>query len=162
MSADQLDLPQAFISKGVGPRAALMKLGLQAKSPSEKIVWVEDARMRSILGSCKLSLPSVMSGLRCWVAFIGMCVCGCMHCSCGSVFCRAFADVLRPHRKIYFPPELEMLQAWSELFRSSLTFSNYLGYVRTGCMIVRAGHSVQLGLVGVCCIRCLVCSTCRC
>ena len=129
MSADQLDLPQTLISKGVGPRAALMKLGLQAKSPSEKIVWVEDARMRSILGSCKLSLPSVMSGLRCWVAFIGMCVCGCMHCGCGSVFRRAFADVLRPHRKIYFPPELEMLQAWSELFRSSLTFSNYLGYV---------------------------------
>ena len=69
--ADQLELPRVSISHGVGPRAALKKLRFHEKSPSEKILWIEDARMSSILGSCQLSLPSVMSGLRCWIAFVG-------------------------------------------------------------------------------------------
>jgi len=58
------------------------------------------------------------------------------------VYFFACADAVKPHKKIYFPPELEMLQAWAVLFRSNHTFSNYLGYVRTGCMITRADHAV--------------------
>ena len=71
---DKIELPRVSISHGVGPRAALKKLRFHEKSPSEKVLWIEDARMSSILGSCQLSLPSVMSGLRCWVAFVGECV----------------------------------------------------------------------------------------
>ena len=56
----------------------------------------------------------------------------------------ACADAVKPHKKIYFPPELEMLQALAELFRSNNAFSNYLGYVRTGCMISRADHAVRV------------------
>ena len=42
----------------------------------------------------------------------------------------------------YFPPKLEWLQAWALLFRCHLTFSNYLGYVKTACLIVGTDVSI--------------------
>ena len=42
----------------------------------------------------------------------------------------------------FFPPKLEWLQAWATLFRNSRTFSNYLGYVRVGCLVVKAGTEI--------------------
>lgn len=52
----------------------------------------------------------------------------------------------------YWPPPLNALLAWSVLFRCKGTLCNYLGYVRTGCMIV--GVSVQVGVACylVCCL----------
>ena len=47
-----------------------------------------------------------------------------------------------PSRKRYFPPPVELLLAWSTLFRSAQTFSNYLGYVKTGCLIMNAATEV--------------------
>ena len=41
-----------------------------------------------------------------------------------------------------WPPALEVLQAWSALFRCVGTFSNYLGYVRTGCLVVKCDTKV--------------------
>ena len=41
-----------------------------------------------------------------------------------------------------WPPKLEVLLAWSRLFRCSGTLQNYLGYVKTGCMLVMAGTEV--------------------
>ena len=41
-----------------------------------------------------------------------------------------------------FPPRVEWIQAWAILFRSQGTFSNYLGYVRVGCLIVKADVDV--------------------
>ena len=37
----------------------------------------------------------------------------------------------------YFPPKLDMLLAWSQLFRSKDTFGNYLNHVRTACLLVK-------------------------
>ena len=37
----------------------------------------------------------------------------------------------------YFPPKLDILLAWSQLFRSKDTFGNYLNHVRTACILVK-------------------------
>ena len=41
-----------------------------------------------------------------------------------------------PRHGLPFPPSLPVLLAWSTLFRSHRTLTNYLGYVKTGCMLV--------------------------
>ena len=99
-------------------------------------------------------MPSVRSGVRCYVAFVGT------HLDC---LCRAHAhfvftaDATCGEVKCYFPPRLEWLLAWSTLFRSEGTLGNYLGYVKTGCLVVKAPvkvvdvtvacHSVVLSFV---------------
>ena len=55
------------------------------------------------------------SGMRCWFAFA-----------------RNVLGVKGP----VFPPTQAGILAWSNVFRCKATFSNYLGYVRTGCLIV--------------------------
>ena len=37
----------------------------------------------------------------------------------------------------YFPPKLDVLLAWSQLFRSKDTFCIYLNHVRTACILVK-------------------------
>ena len=59
-------------------------------------------------------MPSVRSGINCWVAF---------------------HDAIAPRGTAALPPKLEDLQAWSTLFRHEGTFGNYLGYVRTACLL---------------------------
>eukprot|EP00973_Karenia_brevis_P096124 12430726-Karenia_brevis.AAC.1 len=63
--------------------------------------------MSAILGSCPRSLPSVRSGLKCYMAFVDAC----------------FKKGTR-----YFPPQVEVLAAWATLFRCAGTYSNYLGH----------------------------------
>ena len=41
-----------------------------------------------------------------------------------------------------FPPSLDTLLAWCALFRHVGTLSNYLGYVKTGCLLVKADVAV--------------------
>jgi len=53
-----------------------------------------------------------------------------------------FADAAIGKVPRYFPPKLEWLQAWALLFRCHLTFSNYLGYVKTACLIVGTDVSI--------------------
>ena len=44
------------------------------------------------------------------------------------------------------PPTLNMLLTWSTMFRSSGTFGNYLGYVKTACMLEEAPTEVDFVL----------------
>ena len=60
-------------SAGHGPMAALESLDLSALSESAMAEWLETARLDAILGSCRLSLKSVKSGVRCFMAFAGKC-----------------------------------------------------------------------------------------
>ena len=70
-------------------------------------------------------------------------LCRCFHKVCGTV-CSfhydlpSFAAEARPDRKVFLPPKLEDLMAWSVLFRSEGTFSNYVGYVKTACLLCKA------------------------
>ena len=59
---------------GLGPRAALQHAGLAEMCEADKKQWLEDARVAAILGACPRSLPSVRSGILCYMGFIGMCV----------------------------------------------------------------------------------------
>ena len=77
--------------------------------------WVDNARNLAILGSCPKSLPSVRSGLRCWFNF---------------------AKEALGREGSELPPSLDGLLAWSMTFRCDRTFSNYLGHVKTGCMLL--------------------------
>ena len=77
--------------------------------------WVDNARNLAILGSCPKSLPSVRSGLKCWLRF-------------------AREALGREGREL--PPSQDGLLAWSMTFRCDRTFSNYLGHVKTGCMLL--------------------------
>ena len=53
-----------------GPRKALKSFALSLKSDAEKAAWLEQARVDAILGSCKGSMPSVRSGVACYIAFV--------------------------------------------------------------------------------------------
>ena len=52
--------------------------------------------------------------------------------------CLSFKGAVYPDTKRYFPPTIGALLAWSTLFRDGGTFRNYLGYVKTGCMLTNA------------------------
>lgn len=102
--------------KDKGPGAALWALTAKLSSKEEKAVWLEEARLAAILGSCPKSIERSKCGMRCWIAFA-----------------RHFLGITGS----VWPPTEEGLLAWSNLFRDSRTFSNYLGYLRTGCLVVR-------------------------
>ena len=70
---DEMLAPRArnTTSAGRGPREALSALDFGGMKPSEVKAWTEEARMDAILGSCRLSIKSVKSGVRCYVAFAG-------------------------------------------------------------------------------------------
>ena len=54
-----------------GPRAALLDLGAINRDPESWALWAEEARLGALLGTCQRSLPSVLSGVRCYIAFKG-------------------------------------------------------------------------------------------
>lgn len=102
---------------GIGPLAAVKQLRLQDRTAEERQAWVESARLDAILGVCSRTIPSLKSGIRCYIAFV---------------------DSLGGRRDAYFPPKLDDLLAWSTLFRSEGTLANYLSFVRTACILVKA------------------------
>jgi hypothetical protein len=57
-----------------GPRAALESLEIDGMSTAQRLAWMEQARVNAILGSCRLSLKSVQSGIRAFRAFASACV----------------------------------------------------------------------------------------
>ena len=99
----------------------IQELHLASMTVKDVGEWMEVAGLEAIVGSCRRCLPSVQAGNSCYFAFVRA-VCG---------------KSVR-----LFPPRVEWLQSWAMLFRNAGTFSNYLGYVRTGCMIVNADTSV--------------------
>lgn len=63
--------------ESVGPRGALELVRLDQMTPAERASWKETARVDAILLPCSRSLPSMRSGVRCWIAFIGEFACYC-------------------------------------------------------------------------------------
>ena len=55
----------------LGPRAAQRALTAALGDEEDRKKWVEDAKLHAILGSMGLSLDALISGLRCYVAFVG-------------------------------------------------------------------------------------------
>ena len=96
-----------------GPRAAIKRTADCLANVDDRVAWVEKARTEAIIGGCLGSLDSVKSGIRCYLAFA--------------------TDILKKERRL--PPSVDDLLAWSIMFRCKDTFSNYLGYLRLGCLL---------------------------
>ena len=120
----------------------MKKFDCRLASESERTKWLEESRMDAILGASSRSHKSVRSGIRCWIAFVGVgrsvfvCLLLAVNCSC--------TDQFDPDKKKYFPPPLDLLLSWTTLFRSGGTLRNYLGYLQTGCLMVDAPTQVSL------------------
>ena len=134
------DRPRNATSEFAGPRAALRRLRLEDLNAQERATWRENARIDAILGSCRLSMPSVRSGIRSWITFIGATP---LMWAVGELHSMFLPDSLHQGRVRYFPPACEDILAWSTLFRSSGTWCNYLNYLRTACMLVKASTEVS-------------------
>ena len=99
---------------GRGPGAALRMLeGAIPLDAASRHMWMENARIDAILGSCPKTRESFKSGLRNWIKFV-------------EVATRGDANP--------FPPEFDHIIAWSHTFRCVATYANYLGYVRSACL----------------------------
>ena len=135
MSSLSLTCFGAWLS-ATGPRRALKRLELQNMTSEQRRAWSEEARVDAILGSCRLSLNSFKCGVRCWSAFLGRYSFWLYRFLRPLFVLCTLADALRKEKpKVYLPPSLEELLAWTTLFRSPGTLSNYLGYLRTACML---------------------------
>ena len=132
-----LDAPQAEATHAVGngPRAALKQLVNERKNVAETRVWLEDARLEAVLGGCRRSLPSV----RCVCMFLSWCDLRAsrLWIRAGIKCYLAFVKAIAGDSVLAFPPKVEWLQAWAMMFRCSGTFSNYLGYAKIGCILVK-------------------------
>ena len=98
-----------------GPTNAAKRLCESLDSAELRDEWAERARMSAIMDGCKKSVTSMRSGVRCYIAF--------------AKRLRGKAD------GSIFPPSVNDLLVWSTCFRCEGTFSNYMGYVRTWCLI---------------------------
>ena len=125
-----------------GPSGTLSAAGLATMSNEARAQWIETARVEAILGSCRHShrvfavgtvhtMPLQVS------VYNGQCsmarVCDLML-QCSGAADNGNRDLL--------PPKLEILLAWSMLFRCAGTFSNYLGYVKTACLLCKVSVEV--------------------
>ncbi len=63
-------------------------------------------------------------------------------CEMYNVMLCSRAGTVDPARGRYFPPKLNVLLAWSTLFRSEGTWGNYLAYVKTATVMVEASTQV--------------------
>ena len=99
----------------LGPRMAIKRLGSALECETHKrTVWFEQARCEAILGGARGSLPSFASGVRCYLHF---------------------AEHVLKKKGPKLPPSADELLAYSHMFRCIGTFSNYLGYLRKGCLL---------------------------
>ena len=112
---------QLEVARGGGPRKALQEVTNVLVTGRDRERFIEKARIDAILGACPRSLPQLRSGVRLFASFV---------------------DSVRPGATRYLPPELDTILAWSMLFQSPGTFANYLGYVRTACLLI----GTQVGL----------------
>ena len=98
----------------VGPRKTIDKIHLQLHSQRDRDMWMAKAKLQAVVGGCAGSLPSVESGIRCFYAF---------------------AENVLGRRVGVLPPSLDEILAYSTTFRCDETFTNYLGYLKVGCMM---------------------------
>ena len=87
----------------------------------DRTSWLAWARTEAIVGSCPASHKSMLSGLRCYLSF-------------------AHGVLKKQGQEL--PPSLDDLLAYSLMFRCHRTFCNYLGYLRTGCVLAGVSTSV--------------------
>jgi hypothetical protein len=129
-------------ARGIGPAAAAKRMRLEELTPSQRTAWIEEARLDAILGGLRLSIPSLRSGLRCYLAFVSKrCVATAVFGDCNIML--LFQGACCPGCETFFPPRLKVLLAWTTMFRSGGTLRNYLGYVKTGCIIVGANTGAR-------------------
>ena len=83
--------------------------------------WLENARVAAIAGSCPRSNAEMRSAVRAY---------------------QAFASKVN---KIALPPTVDLLLAWSCLFRCSRTFNNYVSLLRGACQIAGVSTSRMHG-----------------
>ena len=123
--ASNVTIPQGLFPDrlvvNTGPRAMLKLLDVEEMGADVRLQWLEEARVNAVLGSCKHSLKSLRSGFSCFAAFARVADPGCVN---------------------VIPPKLDLLLAWSTLFRSERTLGNYFGYVKTACLLY--GVSVEI------------------
>ena len=121
--------------------ATLKSLEAESLSNNERLKWLEDTRLDAMLGATSRSQNSVRSGVRLWMAFVGV---NGMSCMCLASVCISLcADKYDPLQKRYFPPPLHLLISWTTIFRNGDTLKNYLGYVKTGCMVCNKSVAVR-------------------
>ena len=106
-----------------GPMRAIDTVACSIVSESERLRWIEDARVEAIIGSCRLSVKSVVSGIRCFFAF---------------------ADRVLKKVGPKLPPKVDELLAWSATFRCDRTYRNYVNYLRVGCLLESVSVEVFL------------------
>ena len=73
----------------------------------------------------------------------------CLKTACGIRCWITFARGALGVQGAVFPPTVEGILAWSNTFRCSRTFSNYLSYVRMGCLLVGCSTEATHGEVGI-------------
>ena len=140
--------PTGRIALGRGPRQAMRHVDLNLRTPQQKRIWLEEARLNAILGGCKKSLPSIRSGVRCYLAFaskqprLDKCMIVAVSIWSGCYIVPTCDEKL----DIFFPPSIDILVAWSNYFRSAGTYRNYVSYVKTACIVMRKPTSVRSGL----------------
>ena len=117
---DEFSQNKDAIRTTVGPRTTIAGIVSGLATEQDRLVWAAKARIHAIIGGCQASLPSVKSGLRCY---------------------SAFARRVLHKSGIGLPPTIDDLLAFSGCFRSAGTFSNYVSYVKVGCLLVGADTS---------------------
>ena len=88
--------PHNTICKDKTPRTSIKFMQQQMDSHDKREAYLVEAKVDAVLASCAKSLPSVRSGVMCYVAFV---------------------DWIKPGTRSYLPPTVELLQAWSTAFR---------------------------------------------
>ena len=96
------------------PKQQLWGFGLASMSQAQKDRFVEEARQEAIVGSCARSWDYTVSGFRSYLKFAGQ---------------------VLPLGASLLPPKSRILLAWQRTFRSHGTYCNYLGHVKTACLV---------------------------
>ena len=91
--------PHNTICKDKTPRTSIKLMQQRMESHEKREAYLVEAKVDAVLASCAKSLPSVRSGVMCYVAFV---------------------DWIKPGTRSYLPPTVELLQAWSTAFRPLL------------------------------------------
>ena len=71
--------PENVTVAAAGPMGTLKSLCLHNRGGGDRAAWAEEARLRALLGGVRLSMASLSSGLRCYIAFVGAVACASWH-----------------------------------------------------------------------------------
>ena len=128
------------MAEGSTPLKALEIARKEGSTQEQRERFLANARQDAILGATAKSQKSVRSGVRCWMSFVGPLL------QAAALrfasMCCLFSDTYDPLLRRYFPPPIRLLVPWTTLFRSPGTLQNYLGHVKTGCIL--AGKPIQV------------------